>query len=248
MIKSKLKSITRLGPNDNSVRQQLRDLVGTQLFDTIFKESISVAATNQIIESYVDSMIKAASGVSQPRSVTEVINTMTKINPTLTKLIFKEDSDSTNAQSPAAHIYTVTYKTDDHVEHTVDMRAFSPRSIRRRLEQAGYEVRDIVLAATGESVLDESMSKRDYRRAVESAAADIEFLKKRVVSEQSVFSKNRMEAELIDHVTRLHHLIEGCEAVGMRWCDVQHKLIDLPKQPTQVTPVQKKFSLADVLA
>lgn len=234
-----LTKFSRLDSLPGSTRKQLRDLVGTKLFDSVFSETISVKQTNMIIESFVDSMIEVA---SDGRSTTQVIETMNKINPSLAKRVFSEDSDSTGAMSPIARSFVVTYIDDGNEEHTVEQRAFSPRSIRRRLEANGFEVKDIVLAATGESVLDETVSSRSLNKVAESLLADIEHLVSKSKSAANMFGRNLVEGQIATRQDELAKLIEKGEKRGMKWDKMSKKFVAERKKKVE----DKKFSLADV--
>ena len=234
-----LTKFSRLDSLPGTTRKQLRDLVGTKLFDSIFSETVSVKQTNMIIETFVDSMIVVA---SDGRSTKQVIETMSQINPSLAKRVFSEDSDSTGAMSPIARSFVVTYVDADNEEHTVEQRAFSPRSIRRRLEANGFEVKDIVIAATGESVLDESVSSRVLTKIAENLLADIEHLVTKSKSAANMFGKNLVEGQIATRQDELAKLIEKGEKRGMKWDKMNRKFVAEHKQKAE----NKKFSLSDV--
>lgn len=235
-----LTGFRRLDGSNAEVRKQLRDLVGIKLFDQVFKECVSVKQTNQLIDSFVDTMIGVAEGHNGPRPIDQVIKTMKKINP-LARHVF-EDSDNTQANDTSiANMYTVTYVDHNNHEHTIQQRAFSPRSVRKRLEKMGFDVKDIVLASTGESVVNEARSTGEINRQVTNAKADIAHLEQQIAEQTNIFSKNLLEAQLAGRRKELDALIQRGEGHDNQWNEQAQQMVKKKKTNKQA----RKFQLTD---
>ncbi len=237
-----LTGFRRMDGSNTEVHKQLRELVGIKLFDQVFKECVNVKQTNQLIDSFVDTMIDVAEGHNGPRTIDQVIKTMKKINP-LACHVF-EDSDNTQAtnNTSMANTYTVTYVDQNNQEHTVQQRAFSPRSIRKRLEKMGFTIKDIVLAATGESVVNEAVSTGEINRQLTNIKADIAHLEQQIAEQVNIFSKNLLEAQLASRRKDLDTLIQRGESCGKQWNEQAKQLV----QPKKTSKQSRKFQLTDV--
>lgn len=241
MHSQRLTGFRRMDGSNTEVRKQLRELVGMKLFDQVFKECVSVKQTNQLIDSFVDTMIGVAEGHNGPRPIDQVINTMKKINP-LARHVF-EDSDNTQANDASmANMYTVTYVDHDNQEHTVQQRAFSPRSVRKRLDKMGFTVKDIVLTATGESVVNEAISTGEINRQLTNVKADIAHLEQQIAEQTNIFSKNLLEAQLASRRKDLNALIQRGESRGSQWNEQAKQMVKTKKTDKQPS----KFQLTDV--
>lgn len=237
-----LTRVIRLTENKYNERH-LYDAISSKLFTSIFGETTSVKQTNMIIESFVDSMIQVSTDVDgKPRDVKDVVAAMKQIHPKLSQRVFAEDSDSTKMPS-TSRSFTVVYLDSKNTEHSIVQMAISPRSIKRQLEKAGYEVKDIILNSTGESVMNETVSAASMTKAAERVLADIEHLSS--AQDSNVFNKSLRENVIASHKQTLDQLIKTGEQHGLKWNSKRNKFTAEQKQQRTNT---NRFTLADVFA
>lgn len=235
----KLTRFVRESTTDDT-QLQLQQLVGHKLFDVVFAETANVKQTHQIIESFTQALTDVA---SNHRTVTEAIDAMNKIDPNLTKHVFNEDSDNTIPQESTGRAFVVTYIDADNNEHTVEQKAYSPSSIRKRLEGMGFDVKDIKLSSTGESVLDETVTSRHLNALAESILADIDHHSRQVSNSTNIFNRNVLESNIKSYRDQLDKLIERGKACGMDWDDNKKKF---NRRANKRKTNEGKFSLSDV--